>query len=220
MAEFIETEEKVIDIDEPVIFENKTDSDFEVSAGIVFRKSGLYDVSIVGRRTIISKVAESQPSDSISRQAAIDAKQEFRNPNVVRSTEARTAYDRAYANGWNDCNSAWIDVVKDLPSAQPENNKQELIRAMNAGIIVTDAKDVYSCGFRNGIRWCRALLEDGPSTLNFEDASQYEQPEIVRCKECKFYTETRTDLKTGICSLACRHLGDDGFCSEAIRREG
>ena len=58
MAEFIGTEEKVIDVDEPVIFENKTDSDFEVSAGIVFRKSGLYDVSIVGRRTIISKVAE------------------------------------------------------------------------------------------------------------------------------------------------------------------
>lgn len=60
MAEFIGIEEKVIDIDEPVIFENKTDSDFEVSAGIVFRKSGLYDVSIVGRRTIVSKVAESK----------------------------------------------------------------------------------------------------------------------------------------------------------------
>jgi hypothetical protein len=44
------------------------------------------------------------------------------------------------------------------------------------------------------------------------------QPEIIRCKDCKFYTEMRTDLKTGICSLACRHLGDDGFCSEAERR--
>ena len=44
------------------------------------------------------------------------------------------------------------------------------------------------------------------------------QPEIVRCKDCRFYTEMRTDLKTGICSLACRHLGDDGFCSEAERR--
>ena len=45
------------------------------------------------------------------------------------------------------------------------------------------------------------------------------QPEIIRCKECKFYTEMRTDLMTGICSLACRHLGNDGFCSEAERRE-
>lgn len=44
------------------------------------------------------------------------------------------------------------------------------------------------------------------------------QPEIVRCKDCKFYTKMRADLKTGICSLASRHLGDDGFCSEAERR--
>ena len=44
------------------------------------------------------------------------------------------------------------------------------------------------------------------------------QPEIIHCKECKFYTEMRQDLNTGICSLACRHLGGDGFCSEAERR--
>jgi hypothetical protein len=46
------------------------------------------------------------------------------------------------------------------------------------------------------------------------------QPEIIRCKDCKFYTKIRVDLKNGfgICSLACRHLGDDGFCSEAERR--
>ena len=58
MAEFIRTEEKVVNVGEPVIFENNTDSDFSVSTAIVFRKSGLYDVSIVGRRTIVSKVAE------------------------------------------------------------------------------------------------------------------------------------------------------------------
>lgn len=58
MAEFIGSEEKVIEADESVTFENITDSDFEVSTGIIFHKSGLYNVSIVGRRTIISKVAE------------------------------------------------------------------------------------------------------------------------------------------------------------------
>lgn len=45
-----------------------------------------------------------------------------------------------------------------------------------------------------------------------------EQP-IIRCKECKFYTEIRPDLDIGICSLACRHLGRDGFCSEAERMD-
>ena len=44
------------------------------------------------------------------------------------------------------------------------------------------------------------------------------QLEIIRCRECKFYTEIRPDLNTGICDLACRHLGGDGFCSEAERR--
>ena len=56
MAEFIGGEEKVVNVGEPIIFENNTDSDFSVSAAIVFRKSGLYDVSIVGKRTIVSKV--------------------------------------------------------------------------------------------------------------------------------------------------------------------
>lgn len=56
MAEFIRTEGKIVNVGEPVIFENNTDSDFEVSAAIVFHKSGLYDVSIVGRRTAVSKV--------------------------------------------------------------------------------------------------------------------------------------------------------------------
>ena len=41
------------------------------------------------------------------------------------------------------------------------------------------------------------------------------QPEIIHCKECKFYTEMRRDLDTGICRLSCHHLGRDGFCSEA-----
>ena len=63
MAEFIRPEEKVVNVSEPVIFENNTDSDFSVSAAIVFRKSGLYDVSIVGRRTIVSKVAERRHKD-------------------------------------------------------------------------------------------------------------------------------------------------------------
>ena len=65
MAEFIRTEEKVVNVGEPVTFENNTDSDFEVSAGIIFHKSGLYDVSIVGRRTIVSKVERTNAKERI-----------------------------------------------------------------------------------------------------------------------------------------------------------
>ena len=57
----------------------------------------------------------------------------------------------------------------------------------------------------NGYSHVVDVLEQMPSA----------QPEIIHCKECKFYTEMRQDLDTGICRLACRHLGGDGFCSEA-----
>lgn len=66
--------------------------------------------------------------DLISKQTAINAKQEFRNPNVIRDTESRTAYDRTYANGWNDCNKAWINAIEKLPPAQPNKGYIEQIK--------------------------------------------------------------------------------------------
>ena len=42
--------------------------------------------------------------------------------------------------------------------------------------------------------------------------------ELVRCKDCKFYYQMTAE--TGICKLACRHLGNDGFCSEGERKGG
>ena len=42
---------------------------------------------------------------------------------------------------------------------------------------------------------------------------------VVRCKDCKFYTSMRPDLKTGICDLNVHHMGDDGFCSCGERRK-
>ena len=41
---------------------------------------------------------------------------------------------------------------------------------------------------------------------------------VVRCKDCKFYHQMTAE--TGICDLACRHLGNDGFCSEGERNDG
>lgn len=54
MAEFVGGEPISVGIDEPITFENKTDTAFDVCCGIVFRKSGLYRVSIVGRHTSVA----------------------------------------------------------------------------------------------------------------------------------------------------------------------
>lgn len=59
--------------------------------------------------------------DLISRAETIELKPEFLNPNVNRETKEQTAIDRAYARGWNSCNTHWIkEIIEDLPSAQPE----------------------------------------------------------------------------------------------------
>ena len=50
--------DKNMNIGESIVFENKTDSAFDVSAGVVFHKSGIYEVSILKNKTIVSKVTE------------------------------------------------------------------------------------------------------------------------------------------------------------------
>ena len=53
MAEFVYRGEKIIGIDEPIILENNTDASFDVGVGIIFRKSGLYRVSVDGKHTSV-----------------------------------------------------------------------------------------------------------------------------------------------------------------------
>lgn len=66
-------------------------------------------------------------------------------------------------------------AIEGLSSVQPGIDKQKLIRTITAGIVATNTNDVYSCGMRNGMRWCKSLLED--EHPKFEDASQYAQPD-------------------------------------------
>lgn len=64
MAEFIEGKEQAVNKGDPIIFENKTGSAFDVSVGIVFHESGIYEVSIAENRTVVSKVMERPPAQS------------------------------------------------------------------------------------------------------------------------------------------------------------
>lgn len=58
MAEIIQSTEQFVDVNESVVFANNTDSSFDVGTGIIFRKSGLYEVSIVGNRITVTKVSD------------------------------------------------------------------------------------------------------------------------------------------------------------------
>ena len=58
MAEFIQSTEQLINANESVVFVNNTDSNLEVGTGIIFRKNGLYEVSVVGNRITVTKVSD------------------------------------------------------------------------------------------------------------------------------------------------------------------
>lgn len=42
---------------------------------------------------------------------------------------------------------------------QPELDSETLIRTIEMGITATNSNDVYSLGMRNGMRWCKSLIE-------------------------------------------------------------
>ena len=95
-----------------------------------------------------------------------------------------------------------------LPSAQTD-----LITKIQNGIKATDADDVYSCGMRNGMRWCISLIDDKePLYENCPSA----QPDIISCKECK-YTDGCEPIGDGR-YWCCLHGSFMYYCSDAERR--
>lgn len=58
MSRFSNDDVTAVKIGEPIIFENKVGSNYDVSAGIIFHKSGLYEVLITENKTIVSKVGD------------------------------------------------------------------------------------------------------------------------------------------------------------------
>ena len=60
MNKYTKSEEMIVCDEDKITFENKSDSNYLVSTGITFKKSGLYNVLVESKRTVISKVADSQ----------------------------------------------------------------------------------------------------------------------------------------------------------------
>lgn len=104
--------------------------------------------------------------DAISRQAAIDAIANCTNcgdEKTLREYVAKHSLD----NGWTGGVLEAIDAIKDLPAAQPVLDPETIIRTIEMGIAATNSNDAYSLGMRNGMRWCKSLI-DGAEP-KFED---------------------------------------------------
>lgn len=140
--------------------------------------------------------------DLISRRAAIRLASGGCHPANVAKELAKLPPAQTDLSGYSD--RLWKNAYE-RGKAEAENNeefKKNLSRTINAGIVVTNAKDVYSCGMRNGMRWCRSLLEDEPP--KFEKAQQW-----IPCSE-----RLPTEEKDYIVSIDYgdeQHIGSDMF---------
>lgn len=169
-------------------------------------------------------------ADTISRKMAIDALGE--KPLVWDSGDAFSyQYELGLQNQWESDKEAIMEV----PSVKSETydkhtethacdciSRQDAIDALDEQIKQCDkalsefetlgfsTKDEYAVQVeRASLRAYREILECLPSV----------QPEIIRCKECKFYTPMNRETKTGICNLTMhQNFGDEWYCAGAERR--
>ena len=67
-----------------------------------------------------------------------------------------------------------------------EEYKQSIIEYMDFGIKHTDLQDAYSIGFRNGIRWCKSLINGvEPIYDSTADTPQTDIHSLTDCDFCK-----------------------------------
>ena len=99
-------------------------------------------------------------------------------------------------------------ILKNLPSAEPKTSNY----------IDEIAKKLMESGTADSINKMTAdELWYFIFILSFLNEANKREEKIIRCKECKYYTPMRHDLKTGICAIHSNNFGDDGFCSDAER---
>lgn len=83
-----------------------------------------------------------------------------------------------------------------------------------AAIDVVFSEPLYESGMKK--RGADAVV---PAIYEKIKALPSAQPEIIRCKDCKFYSPMNRETKTGICNLTMhQNFGDNWFCAGAERR--
>ena len=86
-----------------------------------------------------------------------------------------------------------------------EEYKQSIIEYMDFGIIHTDLQDAYSIGFRNGIKWCKSLM-DGvePIYESIADTSQTDwEKEKYEKSLCNFCGKNCDNRKRNLYMVEC-----------------
>lgn len=162
-------------------------------------------------------------SDLISREQAIDA---------FTCTDELIVSGSANAQNVTNYINKVIGKIKALPSVQSKNeermeksaqyvpnddfiSRKRAIDAIEAVFPVDPMKSEYAQGIACGAALSKTYIEQLPSA----------QPEIVRCKGCKFWREHKyakyakeTKRYIPFCGLNAIYTNSDDFCSKGERR--
>ena len=143
--------------------------------------------------------------DLISRQAAID---HWRL--IIDATNTDSRYNMGFVDGLEFC----ISHLSTMPSAQPEISCSEIPNNSDAisRQAAIDALDEIEAEVADGYgyqyaKW-REYFAEMPSA----------QQEIVRCKDCDWWTKQEDSLQ-GRCALLQMYPTGGWFCGNARRRE-
>ena len=144
-------------------------------------------------------VPDTNDGDLISRQAAIEA--------AIKATDD-------WDGGYNITRANMIEKeLNDLPSAKPEPCED----AVSRQAVIDAARKVHDIfeGEYDTRTPYGVIFDVQDAVCKLPSV----QPEIIRCKDCKFYTPMNRETKTGICSLTLhQNFGDNWFCAGAERR--
>ena len=100
------------------------------------------------------------------------------------------------------------NVLREQPTVQPELDSEALIRTIEMGVTATNSNDIYSLGMRNGMRWCKSLI-DGVEP-KFEDyVTSVDDWKKLPSAQPEERTEKRTESHA--CGLISRQAAIDAL---------
>ena len=162
--------------------------------------------------------------DLISRQAAIDA--------LKQQAETMSQWSNRYAEQRKGVLTA-VNIVEDLPSAQPEincsefpNNSDTISRqdAVSRRRLLSDLKELITAWEKYPVM--AEQIKGVEVAIGYVELIPSAQPEVIRCTECKHYREYDSEYIANAVVVQCmadrypisETIPDGWFCAGAERR--
>ena len=153
-----------------------------------------------------------EPADLISRADEIEAKPEYRNEDMWDKEKS------TYNKGWNDCNDAWVAIIKALPSADAEPKMTEEVREALMRLTMCAREECGMCKYKYecDFDFQYKISTDNMNTLLDALSAEAVQGEWIKTEHCSNENGFKRwiELECPFCghSPFYGHFDDMNFC--------